>query len=75
MTQYLVEWANGSFQVMTGEELAKEVEEWVIGWENNPRPVYRLIPGKEPKRYHVVFDKNWKYWFLKDDHGFPMMIL
>ena len=73
MTQYLVEWASGAFQIMTGEELAKEIEERVDNWGSNPRPVYRLIPGQAPKRYHVILGNG--YWYLEDDFRNHLMIL
>lgn len=73
MTQYLVEWANGTFTVMTGQELAKEIETWADGWKGNPRPVYELIPGQAPKRYHVILRKD--YWYLEDDFRNHRMIL
>ena len=73
MIQYLVEWANGTFQILTGEQLRKELDEWAEGWGSNPRPVYRLIPGQAPKRYHVVMRKD--YWYLEDDFRNHLMIL
>ena len=75
MNQYLVEWANGTFQILTAEQLRKELDEWAEGWGNNPRPVYRLIPGQAPKRYHIIFGKNHDYWYLEDDFRNHLMIL
>lgn len=71
--QYLVEWANGTFQVLTGEQLKEDFNEWADGWKDNPRPVYRLVPGQAPKRYHAAIGKG--YWFLEDDYGNHLMIL
>ena len=71
--QYLVEWANGTFQAMTGEQLKKDFDEWAEGWKNWPRPVYRLVPGQAPKRYHAIIMKT--HWYLVDDYGNHLMIL
>ena len=73
MAQYLMEWANGTFQVMTGEQLKKDLDEWSINWRKAPRPLYRLIPGQAPKRYHVILRKD--YWYLEDDFRNHRMIL
>lgn len=73
--EYLVEWACGKFTVMTSEQLKKDLCEWTDGWKQNPRPVYRLIPGQAPKRYKVVFGRNHDYWYLEDQYGNHLMIL
>lgn len=65
--EYLVEWACGTFTVMTAEKLAHDIAEWMDGWKKNPRPVYRLVPGQAPKRYTVKFVKN--SWYLTDGYN------
>lgn len=65
--EYLVEWACGKFTVMTREQLKKDLDEWTDGWKQNPRPVYRLIPGQAPKRYTVKFVKDC--WYLTDGYN------
>ena len=50
-----------------------DLDEWADGWGNNPRPVYQLIPGQAPKRYHVILRKG--YWYLEDDFRNHLMIL
>lgn len=58
--QFLIQWANGTFQVMTGEQLKKEVEEW----DNVPPRVYRLVPNRDPEYLYSV--KVSKCWLLTD---------
>lgn len=67
--QYLVEWASGAFQILTGEQLAKDIEEF----SKAPNQIYRLAKGQAPKRYHAVIGKG--YWYLEDDYGNHLMIL
>lgn len=67
--QYLVEWASGAFQVVTGEQLAKDIDEY---WKA-PNQIYRLTKGQKPKRYHAIIMKD--YWYLIDDLGNHLMIL
>lgn len=65
--EYLVEWAHGGFEVVTGGKLAKSIEEWPNNWKKNQRPVYRLVPGQAPKRYTVKFVKD--SWYLTDGYN------
>lgn len=67
--QYLVEWANGAFQILTGQQLANDIDEY----QSAPRQIYRLTPGQSPKRYRVIIGKG--YWYLVDDYGNHLMIL
>lgn len=67
--QYLVEWASGAFQIVTGEQLAKDIEEY----RQAPKQIYRLIPGQKPKHYRAIIGKG--YWYLEDDYGNHLMIL
>lgn len=69
MTQFLVEWASGAFQTVTGEQLAKDIEEY----RQAPKQIYRLTPGQQPKHYRAVIGNN--YWYLADDYGNHLMIL
>ena len=69
MTQYLVEWASGAFQVLTGQQLAKEIDEF---WKA-PKQIYRLIPGEKPKHYRAIIMKDC--WYLEDDFRNHLMIL
>ena len=67
--QYLVEWASGAFQTVTGEQLAKDIEEY----RQAPKQIYRLLPGKKPNHYRAVIMKDC--WYLTDDYGNHLMIL
>ena len=48
--QYLVQLASGSFQILTGEQLLKELE--------SPPRIYRLIPDSDPERLWAVWGKD-----------------
>lgn len=67
--QYLVEWASGAFQTITGEQLATDIEEY----HKAPKQIYRLVPGQKPKHYTANIGEG--YWFLIDDYGNHLMIL
>lgn len=67
--QYLVEWANGAFQVVTGQQLAKDIDEF----QKAPNQIYRLTKGQKPKHYKANIGKD--YWYLEDDYGNHLMIL
>lgn len=67
--QYLVEWASGAFQVVTGQQLKQDIDEY---WKE-PKQLYRLTKGQKPKRLHTIIMKD--YWYLIDDLGNHLMIL
>ena len=50
MNQYLVQWASGAFQIVTAEQLRKDLDEY----ETAPPRIYRLIPDKPPERLWIV---------------------
>lgn len=60
MNQYLVQWANGAFQIVTLECLKKDLDEYKI----TPPYLYRLIPGKHPERMWVMRIEN--KWMIGD---------
>ena len=63
MTQYLVQWAHGSFQTMTGEQLRKEIDEG----KKAPSRIYRLIPNQDPQRLFVIWcNAKHDIWYLVD---------
>ena len=67
--QYLIECASGAFQTVTGEQLAKDIEEY----RQAPKQIYRLLPGQKPKHYRAVIMKDC--WYLEDDFRNHLMIL
>jgi len=63
MGDYLIQWENGRFWILTGEQLKDEMEEW----DNVPPRVYRLIPDRHPERMWGV--KVNGSWLLVDIHN------
>lgn len=64
MHQYLIQWASGAFQIMTLDQLNRELDEW----KQSPPVLYRLIPNQPPKRYWIIWGKNKEYWYLEDQY-------
>lgn len=60
MIQYLVQWASGAFQIVTAEQLKKDLDDY----ETAPPRIYRLIPDNPPERLWVT--RIGKTWMLGD---------
>jgi hypothetical protein len=60
MNQYLVQWASGAFQIVTAEQLRKDLDEY----ETAPPRIYRLIPDNPPERLWVIRMKG--AWMIGD---------
>lgn len=58
--QFLVQWANGSFQILTGEQLRKELDEY----KKSPPRLYKLVTNCNPERLYVSWAKD--SWILYD---------
>ena len=71
MNQYLIQWASGAFQIVTAEQLKKDLDEY----QKAPPRIYRLIPNQDPKRLTVVWGTKREYWYLEDAYGNHLMIL
>ena len=66
--QFLVQWANGSFQILTGEQLRKELDEY----KKSPPRLYKLVTNCNPERIYVSWAKD--SWILYDIYRNPIEI-
>lgn len=66
--QFLVQWANGCFQTLTGEQLRRDLDLY----KKSPPRIYRLIPYRNPERLYVSWAKD--AWTLYDIYRNPIEI-
>ena len=56
MNQYLVQWASGTFQILTGEQLKQDLETY----NKTPPFIYRLVSNRPPeRRWAVRVNGSW----------------
>lgn len=53
---YLVQWASGAFQILTGEQLKQDLETY----NQAPPFIYRLVPNRpSERRWAVRVNGSW----------------
>lgn len=58
--EYLVQWASGAFQILTGEQLKQYLETY----NQAPHFIYILVPNRPPERRWVIRVNG--FWMIGD---------